>query len=220
MPSYIQAVVTATPDEHGMTIHTVQEGQTLWAISQAYNVSIEDIQSWNNLYGSTALSLNQALYIPSKDEAGRTPTPQVELTIFPTSDSRGRFIHIVNEGDTLWSISELWHVPLNTIYQANGMSADSSIGLGWEIIIPVTATVTPLPTETPTVTPSPTQTEKPTDIISTPVEMITSTISNPESKSLLHTPKAGTRTYVISAIMLLVVTGGGIITVNSIQRKK
>ncbi len=218
--SYIQAVVTSTPDERGMTIHTVQEGQTLWAISQAYNVSIEDIQSWNNLYGSTALSLNQALYIPSKDQAGRTPTPQVELTIFPTADGRGRFVHIVSEGDTLWSISELWHVPLNSIYQANGMSADSSIGLGWEIIIPVTATVTPLPTETPTVTPLPTETEKPTEIISAPVEMITSTIPGPESKSLLHTPKAGTRTYVISAIMLMIIAGGGIITVSGLRRKK
>ena len=218
--SYIQAVVTATPDEKGMTIHTVQEGQTLWAISQAYNVSIEDIQSWNNLYGSTALSLNQALYIPSKDQAGRTPTPQVELTVFPTADSRGRFMHIVSEGDTLWSISELWHVSLNALYQANGMSADSSIGLGWEIIIPVTATVTPLPTETPTATPLPTETEKPTEIISTPAEMITATISDPESKSLLHTPKAGTRTYVISAVMLMILTGGGIIAVNSLRGKK
>ena len=218
--SYIQAVVTATPDEKGMTIHTVQEGQTLWAISQAYNVSIEDIQSWNNLYGSTALSLNQALYIPSKDQAGRTPTPQVELTVFPTADSRGRFMHIVSEGDTLWSISELWHVSLNALYQANGMSADSSIGLGWEIIIPVTATVTPLPTETPTATPLPTETEKPTEIISTPAEMITATISDPESKSLLHTPKAGTRTYVISAVMLRILTGGGIIAVNSLRGKK
>ncbi len=218
--SYIMAVVTSTPDESGMTIHTVQEGQTLWAISQAYGVTIEDIQSWNNLYGSTALSLNQALYIPSKDESGRTPTPQVELTIFPTADSRGRFVHVVSEGDTLWSISELWHVPLNSIYQVNGMSAESSIGLGWEIIIPVTATVTPLPTETPTATPLPTETESPTESVFIPDVTVSPHVVNSDSGGLLHTPKANTRTYIISAIMVMIIVGGLIIAVNYLGRKK
>ena len=218
--SYIMAVVTSTPDEKGMTIHTVQEGQTLWAISQAYDVTIEDIQAWNNLYGSTALSLNQALYIPSKDESGRTPTPQVELTIFPTADSRGRFVHVVSEGDTLWSISELWHVPLNSIYQVNGMSAESSIGLGWEIVIPVTATVTPLPTDTPTVTPSPTETESPTESVLEPDVTTSFPVAHSDSVGLLHTPKANTRTYIISAILIMITVGGMIIAVNYLGRKK
>ncbi len=218
--SYIMAVVTSSPDEKGMTIHTVQEGQTLWAISQAYGVTIEDIQSWNNLYGSTALSLNQSLYIPSKDESGRTPTPQVELTIFPTADSRGRFVHVVSEGDTLWSISELWHVPLNSIYQTNGMSAESSIGLGWEIVIPVTATVTPLPTDTPTVTPLPTETEIPTESVFIQDVTASSPVNHSNSGGLLHTPKANTRTYIISAILIMIIIGGMIIAVNFLGRKK
>ena len=187
--SYIQAVVTATPDENGSVIHTVQEGQTLWAISQAYNVSIEDIQAWNNLYNSTALSLGQNLYIPSKEQSGRTPTPAAELTVFPTADERGRYVHTVSEGDTLWSISELWHVSLNSIYQANGMNENSSIGLGWEIVIPVTATVTPLPTDTPTVTPTQTETLQPSE---TPESVMIESSSEPaDSQSgFLHAPKA------------------------------
>ena len=218
--SYILPVVTSTPSENGSIIHTVQEGQTLWAISQAYGVSIEDIQSWNNLYNSTALSLGQNLYIPAKDQEGRTPTPQTELTVFPTANANGRFFHIVEEGDTLWSISELWKVPLTDIYRANGMSADDSIGLGWEIVIPVTATATLLPTETPTVTPLPTDTETPTPVEYTIQETFNTVVQQKETEGLLHTPKSNARTFVIAGAFLAALTGGGIITVNYFWKKK
>lgn len=219
--SYILPVVTSTPSENGSVIHTVQEGQTLWAISQAYHVSIEDIQSWNNLYNSTALSPGQNLYIPAKDQEGRTPTPQTALTVFPTADANGRFIHLVEEGDTLWSISELWKVPLNEIYRANGMTAESSIGLNWEIVIPVTATATLPPTETPTSTPLPTETETPTE----PAVSLSETEhpendSNHDGSGILHTPRAGTRTFVIAGAFLSVLIGGIIIAVNYFWRKK
>lgn len=218
---YIMAVVTATPNEDGSVVHTVQEGQTLWTISQAYGVTIEDIQSWNNMYNSTALSLGQNLYIPSKNEAGRTPTPQTALTVFPTADSQGRYYHIVSEGDTLWSISESWQVPLNALYQANGMNAESSIGLGWEIAIPVTATITPFPTDTPTITPTATETELPTETATPSAEELD---GDPRSDGvhdgLLHTPRATAKTYIVAAVILTMITGIGVIAVSSFWKKK
>ena len=216
--SFIQAVVTATPDDNGNVIHTVQEGQTLWAISQAYDVSIEDIQAWNNLYNSTALSLGQNLYIPSKEQSGRTPTPAAELTVFPTADEHGRYVHTVSEGDTLWSISELWHVSLSSIYQVNGMNENSSIGLGWEIVIPVTATATPLPTDTPTATPTQTETLQPSE---TPESVTIDTSNEPANTQtgFLHAPKAEPRTIIIAGAILTVLAGLGIIAINSFLKK-
>ena len=194
--SFITAVETATPDDKGRIFHKVEEGQTLWSISEAYKVSIQDIQAWNDLNNSTALSLGQMLYIPASGETGVTPTPAVELTIYPTADSSGKFYHIVSEGDTFWSISELWNVPINEIYKANNMTENNSIGLGWEIAIPVTATVTPLPTETPTATPEPTATETPTPFPTVSEEP--ADIHDTEtSDGLLHLPQASQRTYII-----------------------
>ncbi len=218
--SYILPVITSTPSENGSVIHTVQEGQTLWAISQAYGVSIEDIQSWNNLYNSTALSLGQNLYIPAKDQEGKRPTPQTELTIFPTANANGRFFHIVEEGDTLWSISELWKVPLNDIYRANGMTADDSIGLGWEIAIPVTATATLPPTETPTATPLPTETEIPTPVEPVSPETVAENNIQQEAEGLLHTPESNTRTFVIAGALLTAIIGAGVIAVNYFWKKE
>lgn len=217
--SYILPVMTSTPSENGAVIHTVQEGQTLWAISQAYGVSIEDIQTWNNLYNSTALSLGQNLYIPAKDQEGRTPTPQIALTVFPTANANGRYFHVVEEGDTLWSISELWKVPLNEIYRVNGMTADDSIGLGWEIAIPVTATATLPPTETPTATPLPTETEIPTPIESLSPGTIAENNRDQDAEGLLHTPEANTRTFVIAGALLTTIIGAGVIAINYFWKK-
>ena len=218
--SYIQAIVTSTPNENGSLIHTVQEGQSLWAISQAYDVTIEDIQAWNKMYNSTALSLGQELYIPSKDEAGHTPTPEAALTVFPTADSRGKFFHIVSEGDTLWSISELWNVPLNSIYQANGMNSESSIGLGWEIAIPVTATLTPLPTDTPTITPSPTETQTPTMTLAANENETEISVIQSNHESFLHTPESNAKTFIFAGIMFTIIIAGTIIIINIIWKKK
>ena len=217
---FIKAVETATPDENGRIIHKVEEGQTLWSISEAYHVTIEDIQSWNNLKNSTALSLGQALYIPAAAEAGTTPTPAAELTVFPTADSNGRFYHIVSEGDTFWSISELWNVPINTIYQANNMTENDSIGLGWEIAIPVTATVTPLPTDTPTATPEPTATNTP-EALPTEDEVPTP-VPAEDHEGLFHLPPASARTYIIlgSFAVILAAIGAVVFITNRKNNKK
>ncbi len=216
----IKAVVTATPDDSGLVFHTVEEGQTLWTISEAYKVTIQDIQSWNNLYNSTALSLGQKLYIPAQSEAGKTPTPQVALTVLPTADAQGKFYHIVADGDTLWSISELWNVPLNVVYQANGMTADDSIGIGWKIAIPVTATATPLPTETPTLTPPPSETPV---ILTTEPEndnaITTETVSMQDS-SFMHFPGNSGKVFVLIGLMAAIPVGTGLIIAGNLRRKK
>ncbi len=221
VPGIIKAVATVTPNAEGNIFHQVEEGQTLWSISEAYKVSIADIQAWNNLHNSTALSLGQQLYIPSQTEAGRTPTPHVELTVFPTMDTEGKFIHVVEEGDTLWSISELWSVPLDLIYQKNSLNSESSIGLGWEIEIPVTPTNTPIPTETPTVTIMPTETESiPTETPYSSKEEITIIPADEAKESFLHAPKPIMKTYFFAGLFVMIIISVMVIGGNWIMKKK
>ena len=42
--------------------HEVIQGQTLWSISRMYNVSVDQIKTWNNL-GDAAISIGQMLFI-------------------------------------------------------------------------------------------------------------------------------------------------------------
>lgn len=214
----VMSVVTSTPDGSGYIFHEVKEGQTLWTISEAYGVTIAEIQAWNNLNGSTALSLGEKLLIPSAGAA--TPTPQVELTVLPTADAGGRFYYEVKEGDTLWSIADLWHVSLNSILLQNGLTEDSSIGLGWKILIPVTATPTLPPTDTPTPTLVPTASSTPTltvEAVMTPEATENTNASGGDT--LMHLPKASSRTFVILGLFALILAGAGLIVFGALSGK-
>ena len=215
----VMSVVTSTPDESGYLYHEVQEGQTLWTISEAYGVTIQELQAWNNLNNSTALSLGEKLLIPSTGAA--TPTPQVELTVLPTADASGKFYYEVKEGDTLSKIADLWHVSLSNIYLQNGLDESSTIGLGWKILIPVTATVTPMPTDTPTPTLVPTASLTPTVTIeaSATPEMPENENAS-EDDTLMHLPKASSRTYIILGMFVLILVGAGLIVYGVHSGKK
>lgn len=199
----IKNVTIAEPDEDGSIWHTVQDGQSLWMIATAYDTTVEVLQAWNNLGTGTALSLGQKLLIPNKDQAAGTPTPDIMLTVLPTADANGKYHHTVVEGETLWSISELWHVPLQSIYTSNGLSEDSSIGLGWELLIPVTPTNTLPPTATPTAEPTETPSPVPTD---PPQETETPTSTVVLSPHLL--PQGNTSILIIVLAGLAVVAVG------------
>jgi LysM repeat protein len=69
-------VKIATPDADGKVYHEVQAGQSFWSIAIAYQITIHDLEVWNNLSRNTPLQAGQRLFIPGKDTAGyATPTP-------------------------------------------------------------------------------------------------------------------------------------------------
>lgn len=90
---------------------------------------------------------------------GETPagaTPEAEEEDGPTT-------HIVQAGETLGRISQLYDVPVEDIAEANDIFNANSISVGQELVIPLggLSTATPLPTASPTVddppTPRPTE---------------------------------------------------------------
>lgn len=89
-----------------------------------------------------------------------------QLTSFatPTPGSDGRIIYIVQAGESVWLISALSGVPIETIRELNGLGADDMVYEGDELLlgyagpVGVTPTTGPTPTtgaQLPTATPSP-----------------------------------------------------------------
>ncbi|MFJ8065255.1 3D domain-containing protein [Psychrobacillus sp. NPDC096426] len=56
------------------TTHTVQKGETLYKIAQAYNVSTSNLKSWNNLKTDT-IQPKQELKIAPTNQASKTKNP-------------------------------------------------------------------------------------------------------------------------------------------------
>ena len=88
-------VKIASPDADGRIYHIVRAGQSFWSIAIAYQITIHDLEVWNNLSRDNDLVVGQKLFIPSSGTEGyATPTP-VGMVVLATPDAEGKIVHEV-----------------------------------------------------------------------------------------------------------------------------
>jgi LysM repeat protein len=74
-PMIFSSIVTSTPNPDGSIIHTVQYGETLWTISEAYEIPIDQILTNSGLsQGTTQVLEGQDLIIQAPSDPTATPT--------------------------------------------------------------------------------------------------------------------------------------------------
>lgn len=112
--------------------YQVVAGDSLWAISQKYGVSVDALRSSNNL-DSDNLRVGQLLVIPKQDSGVLAPplTPAKETVT--TS-------YTVLKGDTLYSIANQHQVSVDAIKTVNQL-AGSSLFIGQVLKIPSTNSI-------------------------------------------------------------------------------
>ena len=143
----IVPVKIATPDADGITYHLVQAGQSFWSIAIAYQISINDLETWNNLSRESQLNAGQRLFIPNKDTEGyATPTP-IGLFAIQTPDADGKIIHEVQAYQALVTIADAYHISVERILSLNGLQADWPLQIGQKLTISA-GNITPSPTLT------------------------------------------------------------------------
>jgi len=109
-------------------IHFVDQGQTLFAISRAYGVSLEEVKLANPDAGET-LKPNQMLMIPFVEtsaagpqviiiEKGKTVEP-IAVPVQPKQTDSGQIQHIVAPKETWYALSRQYQVPVKEIISAN-----------------------------------------------------------------------------------------------------
>lgn len=102
-------IVTDEPSGDFM-FHTVEQGQTLFFLSRTYNVDIEEIIRLNPGV-EDGLQINQIVKIPAR-------RVYIVREGFPAGDDR-YIHHKVERGETLYSLSRKYDVPVRTIRRAN-----------------------------------------------------------------------------------------------------
>jgi len=102
------------------------QGDSLWSIALEFGVTVEALMEANDLSEDTILDIEQELLIPMAVEEA---TPQ------PTPSSEG-IIYTVMAGDNLWSIALEFGVTVEALMEANGLSEDTILDIGQELIIP------------------------------------------------------------------------------------
>lgn len=82
--------------------HTVQSGDTLWKLSNTYNLSINQLMEWNQLTSSTIV-VGQKLKVNGSDQTST---------------------YTVKSGDSLWKIAQQYGISVIDLKNFNGLSSD------------------------------------------------------------------------------------------------
>jgi len=136
---FIAPVKIATPDADGKVFHVVESGQSFWSIAIAYQVTIKDIEDWNNISRDYGLHIGQKLFIPTGSTDGYArPTPG-GLVQVAGPDTSGRVVHIVQPYQTLSTISQAYKVSVDTILALNGLQIDWPLQIDQKLLIQTNA---------------------------------------------------------------------------------
>lgn len=110
-------------------IHTVQPGETLYALAKTYGVTEADIVA-NNPSAAGGLKSAATLKIPVAAAQQQQQAQQPERKLRKTFDS-----HYVSKGETLYAISRMYEIPIQTIMEDNPEIDPIHLRLGERILI-------------------------------------------------------------------------------------
>lgn len=126
--------------------YTIQQGDTLLSIALEFDLTVNELQAFNNI-ASDIIVPGQSLLIPPP-----TPTPGPTPTLDPSQPTptfSPLIMHTVQRGETLSTLAERYGVSMNDIRVTSGMAPDAeSIRTGEVLQIPQ---YTPTPELTPEV---------------------------------------------------------------------
>lgn len=124
--------VLVIPGQNEMVQETqdyiVQRGDSLWTIARAFNTTVNELRSLNNLM-TDVLQIGQILKVPRQDN----------------NDTENTLYYTVKNGDSLWSIAKSFDVSVDAIKNANGLTSNL-LQIGQVLIIPTDNNSNPLPT--------------------------------------------------------------------------
>ena len=119
--------------------HTVQSGETAYAISRKYNISFAELAAVNG--GADALgslSPGQVLKIPAgkttavaqNDTRQASPARRVQAQAPARKSASSIAEYSVQNGETLWSISRKFNMNPNELLALNGMDTSTRVKVG------------------------------------------------------------------------------------------
>ena len=104
-----QLILVKPENQVEYDIYTVKKGDSLWSISQKYNITVNELIKLNNL-NNTTLQINQTLKVPK--------------AVIEESPIQNEETYIVQKGDTLWSISRKLGISVNELKELNNLTSN------------------------------------------------------------------------------------------------
>jgi LysM repeat protein len=209
-PEPSQTGEPVTPEVAKVT-YIVRKGDYIESIAESYGISVQQLSEANDITIDTILTVGQELVIPDQGEpAEPTRTSEPAQTVEPVTLVPADITYVVGSGDYLESIAASFGISAEELAEANGITVDSVLQVGQELIIP-NQSVTVEPSSTPTLTPTSTPTAV-TRSLPTPQPTVTGTKSFLYQQPMLLAPVNGATFENENASILLNWISVGILT--------
>lgn len=124
------------PAQDNNTTYIIQKGDTLWAISQRFKVSLNKLLAANNLNRTSLISVGQSLTVPGVSESTPAPatyTPAIQS--IPQDIYANSGAYHVQKGDHLTKIAYKFGTSVSKLKEANGLVTDR-LNIGQKLIVP------------------------------------------------------------------------------------
>jgi len=135
--------------------HVIQKGDTVNAIAMRYGVAPEELMRANNLNSPKKLIVGKKLVIPGSPDTAAvaeaapaktkpTPAPKAPVPVKLVASAMpaaapapaASCSHLVQKGDTVYSISKRYGVPGAALLSANRLSDPGKLRVGMKLVIP------------------------------------------------------------------------------------
>jgi LysM repeat protein len=145
--------------------HKMEAGETLYALSRKYGVSVDQIKLANSGVNINDIGIGQIILVPSS----YVPKAASASASKPTSNS-GTRKHTVVAKETLYSLTKRYDISVEELKKSNPEIGERGLQIGMELIIPSSGAanntvISAVPKTAPTATPA---SPKPTPAVAKP----------------------------------------------------
>lgn len=107
--------------------YTVKSGDSVWAISNKYGISMSSLVSWNNIKNNFIYP-GQRLIVKKGTSGTSTATPSnpsqntnKPSTNKPATNTAAKTYYTVQSGDSVWGVANKYGISMNTLISWNGI---------------------------------------------------------------------------------------------------
>ncbi|MEY3220358.1 MAG: hypothetical protein RIT27_1715 [Pseudomonadota bacterium] len=107
--------------------HQVVKGDTLYSLARKYQVTVQNLMSWNNLSSPSALKIGQLLKVSLSNSS-----PSNTTTYTPPASATATY-YTVRAGDTLYSLARKYRVTVQNLMSWNQLASPSALKVGQKL---------------------------------------------------------------------------------------
>ena len=119
-PGYVSFFTPGNADRY----HTVKSGDSLWAISNRYKISLADLMKWNNFTSTNVMIHPGDSLVVSRVESNANIGYSTSVQpLVPNNLGSNNQYHTIESGDSLWYIANKYGLTVDELVRLNGFSS-------------------------------------------------------------------------------------------------